>query len=419
MRAGLSFLWVFVCISASGGTLGFLLATMCLQTGWSSRVIRRFSRIGMWVPLLILWPLPVWFHATSENSIKIWTLGIGIISVTVSMVYYYLSIVPIADSIGNRTREHILRKFLVQSLFVSLILHVRVSPVAWFPSPGVTAIPDGYTVLLLIVFVSLVLELKLGSEPDKLSRDGTEIIRHNLKDAPKSDLWYVLFVVGVFLLIWWLISVITPSHHSPTLVEVIAQLMRFILGSPISPGQAFLWQELGVSLLEVALGLASGGAFASLLVCAGAKSAPFRLGLLRVLRSTYVLLMTIPLFVFGRLEFYFGMWLSVAVVASLSIFPFLHGFSSSGDHRWWTKVLLGVEDALPYGFIGMLSSESIHAAYGVGLSMTIASATGQSVDGCAIAAVLTCAFVALAVLVRAILRTTLAGEQEFRRQILN
>ena len=73
-----------------------------------------------------------------------------------------------------------------------------------------------------------------------------------------------------------------------------------------------------------------------------------------------------------------GRWLNAVIVAAVSFFSFAEILWGFRGGALVSSILLALDNALPYGFVGMLFGELWAATTGLGFFTVIARAMGQS-----------------------------------------
>jgi len=201
-----------------------------------------------------------------------------------------------------------------------------------------------------------------------------------LKNANRNSLFGVGTVAVVCLVIW----------------QAFAQWPHFFSSSPLhvvkAGGYLFrsgeIWHDIGVSLLEVATGLALGGSMALIVLGGLSTFNPLRGLFSRLLPLTYIsaivvwlLMWVFPAVVAVLTPNWVGLWHKVVVVGFLTFFPFMQGLWGLRNHPLSYRILLAIDDALPIAFVAMMFGELWASTAGLGFMMTVASATYQTDKG--------------------------------------
>jgi len=347
----------------------------------------------------------MWFHPLIYFSPNLLATGTGVVSVTLTIIYRYL----LADIVsGTETKKKlvsVLRAAIIHGLLVSLIIHRLLWSHSWFTIPGSELLPSGYLVATTLGLILILVDYLLGGGPDEtIEHHRTEII-YELGDVRRGDLAQMFILGAILVLGWWIISVVDHGNRVISPQETLSTLKGLVAGesSLLEHGESF-WRDIGISLLEIFLGIHVGGAIATLASLLSQKSPTFKVALLRVFGLTYGITIVLPGLVLNYIQIYVGVWLSIAVVALISFFPFVQTLLAFADYPWRCRYFLAVENTLPYASVGMLFGESIQAANGLGLNMTIASGTQNLSKGLAVAIATVFLFVSLVVSIRGLSR---------------
>ena len=180
-----------------------------------------------------------------------------------------------------------------------------------------------------------------------------------------------------------------------------------------------IWNDIRVSLLEVAAGLALGGSIA-LVVFGGLSTLKPLLGLFfRLLPLTYIsaivvwlLMWAFPAPVVVLMPNWVGFWHKVVLVGFLIFFPLVQALWGLRNHPLSYRILLAIDDALPVGFVAMMFGELWAATAGLGFMMTVASATRQTDKGLVGFVIVVALLVALSAILRSIAKRLYVPERK-------
>jgi len=210
------------------------------------------------------------------------------------------------------------RAAIIQGLLVSLIIHRHYSSQSWFTIPGSELPAYGYLVVILLGLILILLDYLLGPVPDEVLERHRTNITFEMNDVRRGDLART-FVLNVALILCWLVitAIGQGVYFSPK--DVLSTLISLVLGesSVLQYGES-VWRDIGVSLLETALGILLGGALATAASLLSHNRPTIKFMLLRLVGIPYVITITLPGLVFNYTHVYFGVWLTIAIVALIS-----------------------------------------------------------------------------------------------------
>jgi ABC-type nitrate/sulfonate/bicarbonate transport system permease component len=408
----LTFVEILLPVILLGLIFGITLGHLALQSIWLSRTLRRICRIALWIPLLVLWAAPIWFHPFNYSflSYKLSVVGSGSVAVVASVVYHYLLISMAENSDTIKRLMYVSRAAIIHGLLASLVIHRLISSQSWFNFPASGTIRFGYLVVIILWFILFIVDYLIGPDIEESVGNHRKLMLYEMHDVRKGDVWQMVLLGAVFSLGWWIVSAMESGKQLISPLDALSSVASLIVGNRLflEHGNLF-WKDLGISLIEIVLGIVSGGGMAIFVSLLCWKKSSYRSLMLRVFGLTYVITIILPGFVMEYVQRNLDIWLSCGAVAAISFFPFLRALMASMDCPWGCRILLAVEEALPYGFVGMIFGESIQASAGLGLSMTIASATAQAMRGVAVAITVVSVFLILSVSVRGVLRQMCFG----------
>ncbi len=172
-----------------------------------------------------------------------------------------------------------------------------------------------------------------------------------------------------------------------------------------------IWGDIGLSLFEITTGLVFAGGVATV-VLLGSRNATFQNIVFRLLPLTYISFIALWLVVFalvsssamkGQNFMYF--WHKAIAISCLSFFPFVEALHGFRERSLLHRVVLAIEAALPIAFVAMVFGEAFAATQGLGFSITVAGATGNSAKALGIAFVTFALLVGLSLALRGLART--------------
>lgn len=370
-----------------GWLVGKIVGSLILRNSWLTSSTTRFLRIGMWIPFIIYWPLPIW---------NPWKLGpyetfltVSLVSasaVALSTLRNYLISQSILGLQWQDARWRLAKASVLQALFISVFSQLWLFPYGWrWYLFGVEGAYAASIVLLLVVFI--VERLFRASFDDISSVHGTTLVKE-LGNA-KWNTWAGSMVIALSLIfIWQVLSMsgLDATFSSPlTVVSVGYHLLT----------RSTIWTDLYVSLSEIFTGVVLGGGAALVTYRILLARDAIRNCLFPILPLAFVTPIFSPVIAMewlGRV----GYLQKGGGIGLVIFFPFLQALWGLRDRPLGLRVLLGVDDALPYAFVVMLFAEAMAATAGVGFSMLKAHVDGDIVpEGIAVALVTIALLVAL------------------------
>lgn len=383
--------------TASGGLLlGYLLSRMGVGFPRFGRSLWHVSRVGTWVPVLMLMPLTDWLYENSHVTHRFSSVTIGIVGVMLCVSYHYRASCLLPDADNRKTLVCMSRAALIYAVLVSLVIHLRIDSHYWFSLPPGSEIAHyGYIAAAVLAVVLLVIDYGLTPSPDEMINETRKLVQHDIRKVEKgadSNIILVGLMFGISFALW----VAVFGWESVALsIQVIQRLKALVLGAPILTVDDSIWKHFGMSLLAVVAGTSVAIVFATLGERFCRKSRDVQSGIVRLLAPTHVMTILLPCFLLSHSHPGANIWFSVQVISLLTFFPIFEIFLCFRETRGLCKVLLALDRSIGYGFVGMLVGESIHASYGVGLAITITGATSEAITSLAIAIVLVTGFIIL------------------------
>jgi ABC-type nitrate/sulfonate/bicarbonate transport system permease component len=194
------------------------------------------------------------------------------------------------------------------------------------------------------------------------------------------------------------------------LSEVISAGYRLLTtGSIIAKRESTLWWDIAVSSCEIGEGLLLSGVFAFILVKV-VEAARSKLGMSWIFALTHIIFIVLAV----RLIILIGVghWLKVIIVAAASFYPFAEALWGLRTTPRITRVLIALDNALPYAFVGMLFAEAYAATAGVGFFVIVARATGYRTEALAASMIALSLMIAVSFILRFIVKRLITSESE-------
>ena len=378
---GISFVTViqFAIIAVIGGGTGIVLGAVIHSHPEISRAITNVMRIGMWIPVFLLWFIPV----TRDGNLWLhWVLpSIAIITIS-SVITATLRDYLIRSSLLGLSRRDVLRwalkTALVQTVVVCVFSQPMMSGAGWHWYYGSSR------ALLSTILVGITLFIIEYVPPSNFDV-GSSISAKRLLAELGHDTFLWIMKAGIALLcllcIWQLLAMTRMHAVISSPLDVYSSLSTLLAARG--------WTDLYVSTGEMFSGMLVGVALA-MVVNEIFKILPIPKD---ILFAGVPLLFLTPLMALTILSTWFfqqGPWPKIAAVALLCLFPMLEVFWGTGRYPTGFRILMGLDQALPFAFLALLFSESMAATQGLGFLLVDASrvSRGRS-EGLAVVLVIT------------------------------
>jgi ABC-type nitrate/sulfonate/bicarbonate transport system permease component len=269
-------------------------------------------------------------------------------------------------------------------LLLIFLLQVPLYPNGWQWYPPIdsqlTARPSA--TILLVGGFSFLLH-RIGRYFDKTADiNGPTIVRQlrelNLASCLGAGILWVL----CFALWDRLFVLLRDIFAIAPLSEVIRAAYRLLTTGPrIANMRERLWLDFAVSSQELAEGLLLTGIAGSLVVkvVQFAAASTFRSSWFFAATHTVPVVLAISFLPWMGV----GHWFRAAIVAAVSFLPFVQSLWSLRDQRLVSRILLALDNALPYAFVGMLFAQLFASTAGLGFVIVVARAEGNRTEALA------------------------------------
>jgi len=391
-----------------GGGLGFVLGLVTKNSSWLTDATVRFLRIGLWVPFLLFWALPVWpGKEGSRYEPIIWAWIAGVTAVALATCYHYLIVLTPSNSrIDRAVARGLVRKTaLLQALFISIISQVWLWDFGWLRysiSPG--HVPVTYVGFILSLSFLWIIERAAGPGFEDAATLRVVVLGEQLAANRGRSLIGVICLTILTLLIWQFLSAIPRVQSiisSP--VEVLQRAYGLVIrGERIPPIETTIWYHFAISLAELIGGLFL-SVTAAVLVTLSLRSANrSRAWFFRILPFTNLVPILLP---FLALHWgVVGFWLVVAFVAFVTFFPSAQAMWALRDKSRLCQVLMGVDDALPFAFVGLLFGGVWGTSNGLPFLILAAQTSNRIADGIALSLLAVVLLIAFSSIIRNVLK---------------
>lgn len=161
--------------------------------------------------------------------------------------------------------------------------------------------------------------------------------------------------------------------ESPSEVGSAIQRLLITGTTALDKSAVTIWPDIKVSLLEISGGIIVSGFVGFLIAQAFSKNTLFKFAW--ILSS---LVCVAPVVLPAQIVWWVGIGLSqkVLTITSFTTFPFAQALWSYRSLRLPLRVLVAIEEVLPYAFIGMVFAEAYAATAGLGFFVLVAAGKG-------------------------------------------
>jgi ABC-type nitrate/sulfonate/bicarbonate transport system permease component len=366
-----------------GGCLGWLIYRNTKLVSGSLLILR----IGQWSPFLLFFVLTfALFYAPSQRPngyFYIWAIAIP--AVALGSCYQILSMRIFASADWQRSITETVGYAIQRALFISIVLTTHVWENYWVVYPGNDNVVRHYVAALILMSFLFIANWSTGSDIYKSAALRKQLILNDVLSSNRGAFWTVTLTVAAAGLVWHLLSEL--GYLRVSAYGVVSALIQLFTTWDII-------NNIGTSLLEIFAGYAVSGILMLTVLPFISPSQPFHKWALPLFSLTFAIpMILLPawqgwVLSIGRQSNYlkwsnYLAW-EATCVATLSFFPLLQILWTLTTERLVTKLLLAVEQALPFGFAAILYGEMMSATSGLGFAVVVATAQLQLEKGFAI-----------------------------------
>ena len=375
----------------------------------------RFLRLGLWLPVYLFWGLSIWRIPIHDDGFRLVVdkIGTGVMatgpSVFLAACYNYLH--AHARTHGDKTRIGLalFREVLLFALLLTLLWQVffpRVWPWGWLVHSLEANYAAVSAIAAAVFFVNLLCRWTLRDRTESNDAMG---IDHSQRQNSHS-LMAALLLIFIILSLWQVLdSTVGNEFEIAGPIEIgqaIVQLLVTSSNAFMDKRTTTMWFDVEISLVNIFAGVG----LATLLAMAFVKASSNYMSL--KLSSLIVAVTCIaPIALTNLIMVWFGIGIlqKVVTVVCFSFFPLAQAFWNCRSLQLMPRILLAIDAALPYAFMGMLFSEAMAATAGIGFFMIMFPANGHLAEATATGliafALLTAISLALRFTARQILRS--------------
>jgi ABC-type nitrate/sulfonate/bicarbonate transport system permease component len=341
-------------LSLPGSVIGIAVALGVLLNRRVTDVMLRFLRFAVWLPFLLVITLP--------SEMTVWAVA----AAAFFSGYNHLVARTFLDFRGRDVINHVGRETILQ-LFLFFMLQQLYLPFWQSLSLGLQLLA------MVVIFVALV-NWVFRSNFEASAHAREIVLEKQLERANRSSLSVAIVIVIVCLFLWQVFSSLSFYGHSVVSPLGAFKAMRNLFDSEE------IWRDVVVSLLlEIFLGLVA-CCLMALVVAMLCISKPLRSALFFFLSFAVVPSMfiaySLAFTVLLPLHAAIGVWQTRLAVAFLTFYPFFQSWCAFRNQTRTFRILLALDDALPFAFVAMIYGETAATA-GLGFEMIVASGTDQ------------------------------------------
>jgi hypothetical protein len=394
-------------LSALGGGIGIAAGELLLRCEACTKSMISFLRLNRWFLFFVAWATPVWWIRWSKVlEIPLWTepifqLVIGMLPTMISTAcYFYLSARHTLQLNRRRATFTILPNVVLDALVLSFLLQILLYANGWRWFAALAHEWPGRPIAAVLLLLAMLFFLRVGIYNfGKTANMNTATTVLQIREADwmsrlgSAILWLLCFVS------WFCfpVLIINLLVISP-LKETIATAYILFTGGPETAAIPEFWVDVGVSFQELMEGILVAGLFSltsvKTLQVAGVRDA----------RATWFIAIThtVPIVLAVSSMPLIGIdhWLRASIVAGVCVFPFVQTFWDLRDQPLSNRILLAVDNSLPYAFVGMFFGQLWASTAGVGFFIVMSRAEGHRTEALAASLVTFVLLVAVSFLLR-------------------
>jgi ABC-type nitrate/sulfonate/bicarbonate transport system permease component len=346
-----------------GSLVGVAAAYSVLHSRRLTEAMLRFLRLGIWLPFPLLF---------MRSYRAVWW---GIATAMLCGSYYYLVARQLLSLNGREVLRYVGRETILQLFLFTLLAQLWLGYWQW---PAYWALFEprvGFQVLAMMAIFIAFINWVFHSDFEGAARTREIVLSRQLESANRSSLLGAIIIAIVCLLIlqgyaslWFYRSYVSPTPPVSTLDGLRAARDLF--------GGSEIWRDIQVSLVEISLGLVL-SCFMALIVAMLCVSNILRSVLFFFLPLTFISSLAAYLLTFVLVFLYvgnlgLGLWHKILAVGCLTFFPYFQTWWALRNQPKLYRVLLALDDALPFAFIAMLFGEVMASTAGLGFMMLAA-----------------------------------------------
>ncbi len=404
-------------VSLLAGGFGVLASKLLQRNDWLANSTQRLLRLGMWLPFFVLWGLPIWRSGKKNYwELEVWleaiTLGVAAAGPTVFLgaCYYHLASRNAPSFDHRRDRFKVLRAIFLLALLISILCQLFfVTAWPWKWTNTEFYIVAAWAAAVLLAGLELLMNRITGW---RLGRDVESPPGVLARESRLGDTRSLIGAAGITtagLIVWQLCGAFFKEIVTPTETSGAAYALLVTGTANVFKGAGTIWKDVQVSLIEMTGGLAVAALFALLAseVFSGRTSLKPALGLLSLTCVAPIVLASRVIFWVG-----IGFWQKALTIVCFVFFPLLQALCSYRTTRVVPRLLVAIDEALPYAFLGMVFAEAYAATAGLGFLIIVASADSFVAEAIAASSITFALLVVISIVLRLFVRRLVGVENE-------
>lgn len=401
-------------VSALAGEVGLATGELVLRHEGCTQSMIRFLRLGRWLPFFVVWAAPIWWIRWSQalnmpvSTEPVLQLVIAMFpTVVFTACYFYLSARYTLQLDRRAAAFAVLLPILSDALLLTLLLQVTLSANGWHwfaPLPPDWRARPSAAVLLMGGFSFLLHRIGGFTLGKTATMNGVTIVRQLRETNWTSRLGAAILWALCFALWYRLFVLLRDIFAIAPLREVTRAAHRLLTTGYVTVStQEPLWRDVAVSSQELAEGLlliGIAGIIAVKVVQFVADSTFRSSWFFAVTHTVPVVLAILSIAWIGV-----GHWFRVAIVAAVSFLPFVQSLWGLRDEPLVRRILLALDNASPYAFVGMLFAQLFASTAGLGFLIVVMRAEGNSTEALATSLITFGLLVAVSLTLRLVAKT--------------
>jgi ABC-type nitrate/sulfonate/bicarbonate transport system permease component len=369
--------------SLIGGLMGIGLGVFLSRYEEVSYAAIRIFKLLLWIPLIVAWSLPL--PPDDVKKVIESVTSIQVITIFLFSCYSYLAQCFLLKHSWAQARGKIFRSSIIHGLLVAVISQLWYGPYGWrFFWLGQEQTARIYAaVVLTFLVVAIINDSFHYSFEDDVIETG-EILTRLIKIKCRLP--------GIILLLFIAMGLTWQFWN---LAEGFGALNR----------ETNTFFNFSISISEIIGGLIIAGAMITLLSELTARKPGLRHLVSSILPQTIIVPIFLPLWLMGIFGERPIIWTSIAAGA-LGFVPLMVAYTGTHDMRSITRVLLAIDNALPFAFVAMIFGEVINSTAGLGFSMRVAIALDNPEGALGIAIIICAMFILISMLLRTVAKAT-------------
>jgi NitT/TauT family transport system permease protein len=349
-----SMLRQMIFLTLPGSVVGIAVAHRVLLNPRVSHALLRFLRIGIWIPVVLLFTVP--------SDTVTW----AVTTAALCSCYNYLVGRSLLNFRGRDIVIYVGRETVLQLFFFFMLAQLELRQWIWMHPAALFQPATGVQVVLMIVIFVAFINWIFYSNFEAAANTREIIIRKELETANRRSLLGAIVIVIASLLIWQTFSSVSLYGSSVSPIAPVSPLDATKAAYNLF-GSGEIWLHMQVSLIEILLGVfvCCLMAFAFGILCIRKAVCSILFLFLPLTSPPLMLVAYSSVFILVGI----GLWEKALAVAFLTFYPFFETWWALTNHSVVPRILMALDHALPFAFVAMLFGEAMASTAGLGFSM--------------------------------------------------